>query len=883
MCRFHNGGMVAPVSKHRLPRTVIPRHYELKLIPDLATSTYEGEVSIDIEVRQMQSEIVLNASGTAGTETNPKPDMVIHSAVLSSEDGTSMDGCIALDPANERVAVKLHGTAGRGNWKLTLKFSGTLNDKLKGFYRSRYNDVNGVERVLACTQFESTDARRAFPCFDEPALKSTFSVSLVVDEKLQAVSNCQVTKVTTVDGGKKQVDFARTMKMPTYVLAFVVGDLEVSKPISVDGVDVRIWTIPGKQHLTGFSKEIAAYSLRYFKKYFGRPYPGDKLDLLGIPDFAAGAMENLGCVTFRETALLVDPATASQAGMDRVAEVVAHEIAHMWFGDLVTMEWWDGLWLNEAFATFMAAKCVDSWKKAWGVWEKFALSRGAAMRTDALKATRPIQFTVNHPDEAAAMFDVLTYEKGCSVMRMLEQYLGEETFREGIALYMDRHAYGNTTGEDLWAALSESSGQDVAKIMEGWVYKPGFPVISVSKDDTAGSVTLGQRPFKFLAEAVDASQLWTVPVFLRAKTAEGIIEQKFLLADAEKTFHLGEGLEWVVVNAGGHGFVRVMYDAELASALTTKAMDTLSIAERYNLLADSWACVRAGMSKSDNFLAIAKLFAGETDPNVWAAIVGPLAGIRDMLPAANRPGYEAMVRGLLRPSFDRLGWTPAADESVHTRELRATIISALADTGNDVSVQKEAAARYAAWKADRSAVDPNLLSTLIGICASNGDAELHKEYFEAFRKAATPQEEQHFLGGLASFSDAALLKETLSHTLDPQKIRTQDAPFTVASVMRNDAGTEHAWDFIKANWDRMVTLYPESGLVRMCQAVSALDEPELEKDALAFFAAHEIPSGKKAIDQALEQLRINVLFKARESAPLCTAFAAPAAAPAVTE
>lgn len=874
MCRYHNdSGAHLRVPQHRLPDTVVPKHYDLRLSPDLASASYEGEVSIDILLKQAASEIELNASGTAAEGENTSPDLTVKSAFLTARDGTRFDCRISCDPQNEKLKLQVQGTVGKGSWKLHIAFAGRLNDKLKGFYRSRYKDQNGDDQVLACTQFEATDARRAFPCFDEPAMKATFQVTLVVDRDLEAVSNTRVLSSKQLAGGKKQLRFARTIKMSTYLLAFVVGKLKATKPVDVDGVKVRVYTIPGKEHLTSFAHEIAAYSLRYFTRYFGCPYPGDKMDLLSIPDFAAGAMENLGCVTFREESLLVDPQTASQRALDRVAEVVAHEIAHMWFGDLVTMDWWDGLWLNEAFATFMAAKCVDSWKQNWGVWEKFALARGTAMRTDALNSTRPIQFTVNHPDEAAAMFDVLTYEKGCSVMRMLEQYLGEESFRRGIAAYMDRHAYSNTKGDDLWKALSEASGQNVKSIMDGWVLKPGFPLVSARKADTAGSITVSQKPFKFLeAECTSAPQTWSMPLFLRAKTAEGEISKTFLIQEQEETLYLGEGLEWVLVNAGGHAFCRVSYEKQLADALTNSALSEMSVVERYNLLADSWACVRAGLSSTSDFLDMARLFAAEEDPNVWSAIIGALNSIREILPEGNRKSFETMVRELLRPLYTKLSFSTAASETAQIRELRASVIEALAHTGNDSEVKEKACELFAQWKQDRKVLDPNLVGSIIGICAANGDAELFDELASLLEKSVTPQDEQHFLRGLASFSDSSLLLKTLENALDPQKIRTQDAPFTVAAVMRNQAGKQHAWSFIKTNWQKLQSLYPESGLVRMCQAVSALDEAHQEEEVRDFFDANEVPSGRKQILQALEQLRINVLFRSREQASLLTSF-----------
>lgn len=870
MCWLHKSSSNAcrTVNKHRLPRTVVPQSYEITLAPDLAEATFYGEVYIDVLVHEPTSEIVLNAL-----------ELNILGAKITNADGSSFDAAVTLDEKLERASLKVNGRIGKGAWRLYLNFNGRLNDKLRGFYRSTYEDEAGVEQVIASTQFEATDARRAFPCFDEPNFKATFKVSLVVDKDLAAISNGRVVSEREIGNGKKQVDFAPTMKMSTYIVAFVVGKLASTKAINIDGVEVRAWCIPGKEHLTKFGLETASFALRYFCKYFGRPYPGgDKIDLLAIPDFDMGAMENLGCITFRETAMLVDPAQASQGDLEWVANTVAHELAHMWFGNLVTMDWWHGIWLNEAFATFMAYKAVHAWKNHWDIWDKFALSRSSAMRTDSLKSTRPVEFSVDHPDEAKAMFDVLTYEKGCSIMHMLEQFVGEEPFRQGIALYMERHAFGNTDGADLWVALEATTNEPVGKIMSSWIFSPGFPELSVQEADTNGSIVITQKPFKFLADAVDPSLIWQVPLFLRAQTKDGVVEKKVLLKDRETVVYLGEDLKWVIANAGGHSFVRVGYSPVLNATLGFLALPQMSVVERFNFVSDTWAQVRSGACSSREFLRLVQLFLEETDPNVWSCITGPLGHMHDLLQAAEKPQFESMVRDLLSPCYARLGWKAAKKEDAKLSELRARVIHCLAITGNDPEVLEKARAAYTAYKADPKSLDPNLIDTVLGICAHFGDAALYDEMFASFKAAETPQDEQNFLSALADFRQPDLVARTLNHTINPDSIRTQDAPYTLSGLMANEDAARAAWSFIKEHWDKLEEMYPESAWTDMCESVSSLDDPELEADVLAFYAGRNLKSARQAVDQSLEFLRVNVLLRARETQPLAARFACQPAA-----
>ncbi|HYN98045.1 MAG TPA: M1 family metallopeptidase, partial [Actinomycetota bacterium] len=422
--------------RYRLPRNVVPSRYELTLEPDLQAARFLGEVSIQVDVREPLDEILLNAKELEIDE------------VWLERNGTRLEASASFETDTERCRLKLSGTADAGAWTLHSRFRGILNDKLEGFYRSSFTDPEGKDRVIATTQFESTDARLAFPCWDEPDLKATFAVTLVVPDGVLALSNgAEVSNEPTGDG-RRRVVYAETMKMSTYLVAFVVGPLGITDPVDASGTPLRVAYPPGRDNLTDFALESGAFALKYFAGYYGIAYPADKLDLVAIPDFAAGAMENLGCITFRETALLVDPEGATQQELQRVADVVHHEIAHRWFGDLVTMRWWNGLWLNEAFATFMEMKCTDAFRPQWDRWVDFGISRTAAFEVDSLESTRPIEFEVVSPKDADGMFDILTYEKGAAVLRMLEQYLGEDAFRDGVREYLKSNAYGNTDTTD---------------------------------------------------------------------------------------------------------------------------------------------------------------------------------------------------------------------------------------------------------------------------------------------------------------------------------------------------------------------------------------------------------------------------------------------------
>jgi puromycin-sensitive aminopeptidase len=843
------------VDPYRLPRHVVPTRYELRLEPDLPAHAFTGRETVTVTVVEPTAEILLNAV-----------ELDVTDARIAPATGESLTGRIELDEALERCRLIFPRQLEPGTWRLQLAFQGTLNDKLRGFYRSTYQDQQGQAKLLAATQFEATDARRAFPCWDEPDFKAVFASTLVIDPALTAVSNTRVV-AEAVEAGRKVVQFAETIRMSTYLVAFVVGELEASRPVAVGQTALRVWSVPGKQPLSAFGQAIGAFSLGFFEDYYGIAYPGDKLDLLAIPDFASGAMENLGAITFRETALLVDEKAATHAELERVADVVAHENAHMWFGDLVTMSWWNGLWLNEAFATFMEMLAVDAWKPQWQRWTTFGVSRAAALSVDGLRSSRPIEYPVRAPKDADAMFDVLTYEKGASVLRMLEQHIGPPVFRDGVRRYLRAHAHANADTGDLWTALGEAARQPVPDLMDGWIFQPGYPLLSVAREGRR--LTLRQQHFTYLAEPAGAKghpapRHWQVPLQVRLVAGGRVETRRLLMKEESLGLDLPAGVESIVVNEGGHGFYRVRYAPDLLEALLSW-LDRLAAIERFNLVNDAWATTVAGLMPVADYLDLTGRFRHEKDRNVWAVIVESFQSLYRLVEPAGRPRFEALVRDRLAPMVAALGWMPQAGEDELTRQLRGDLLRAMGTTGNDPAIQREAAALYARSLKQPEAVDPNVLPALIAILAYVGDRGRYEDFYRRFRQAATPQEERRYLYALAAFRLPELLEETLTRSLSDD-IRKQDAPFLIRLVLGNVYGRERAWAFVKAQWDRMDRLFPKQGQRRMLEGIAGLTTPELEQDVHRFVAERKIDLGGKTLEQYLEQLRIGVAFTQRETA-----------------
>jgi puromycin-sensitive aminopeptidase len=825
----------------------------LTIEPNIDDASFRGEETVAVEVVEAVDEIVLNAL-----------DLEIRSAWLEGADGGQRrDVVVSYDVPNERAVLSLDGRAEPGAWVLHASFEGELNDKLVGFYRSTFTDDDGDEHALAVTQFEATHARQAFPCWDEPEMKAVFSVALVVPEHLTALSNAGVLANEVLGDGRRRVEFADTMKMSTYLVAFVVGPLQLTGAVDVDNTPVRVAYVNDNEAITRFALESAAFGLAYFADYYGIVYPGDKVDLVAVPDFAFGAMENLGCITFREVLLLVDPERATQPELQNVADVIHHELAHMWFGDLVTMKWWNGIWLNEAFATFMEMKCTDAFRPEWQRWVNFGLSRTAAFDVDALSTTRPIEFEVVSPHDAEGMFDVLTYEKGAAVLRMLEQYLGEDEFRDGIRHYLATHQFGNTETTDLWDAIEASTGEPVRQIMDSWIFQGGYPVVEAELI-APRTLRLRQERFTYAPDAPPSDggeQLWAVPIRFSYDRNGERVHDRVLLTQREQDVPLPVDVEWVQIDSGASGFYRTRYVGALRRALLGR-LDELSDLERYNLVDHEFAFTVAGRSRAAEFCEFARSFADDTDLSVWRRLAGAFAALDRVVDDEARPSFQATIRALAAPALQRMGHAPRKNESAVLRQRRAVIFELLGTTGADDDVRARARAIHESSLNQPDSVDPELAAAAVTVIAESGTSEEFRAFVDLWRKTDNPQEQLRYLYALPRFHHDATFEEILDLSLS--EVRTQNAPFVLARALANQTHGATAWDFVRRNWTTLLERFPSSTIVRMAEGLRWLVEaaPDIE----AFFAEHPVPQGTKTMAQHLERLHVNVNLHEREHA-----------------
>jgi puromycin-sensitive aminopeptidase len=852
----------------RLPGFALPRRYAIRLAPNLAEATFTGEESVEVEILAVTDELVLNAVELGIEQASLAEGWQANGDAPA---GAGVDLEVGLDEATEFLHLRAPGELAPGRYTLHIVFSGVLNDRLCGFYKSTYRDDDDVEHMIATTQFEETDARRAFPCFDEPAMKAVFSITLDVPADQFAVSNSgEISSEALPDGGRR-VTFADTIVMSTYIVAFVVGPLTATEPVLADGVAIRVVHIPGKENLTAPAIECAAHALSFYSEYFGIPYPSDKLDLVALPDFAAGAMENLGCVTFREAVLLADPASTSRLELQRIAEVVEHEIAHMWFGDLVTMRWWNGIWLNEAFATFMSLLCQDSYRPEWNCFTGFSRAKGGALAVDGLHATRPIEVPVNRPEEAAAMFDVLTYEKGAGVLWMLERYVGAETFRNGVRRYLAAHLNDNTETTDLWDAIeAEAPADQIRAVMDSWIFQGGYPVIDAAPGDNE-HLTLTQAPFAYLATDVAPEDSaigdsWLIPALYRSP---GHAEQRVLIG-AEPSV-ISRDASAVVVNSGAAGFYRVNYDSELLTPLVND-LALLEPGERYNLIADLWALALAGRGALANFFAVINHLADEAEPDVWSVVVGALGLCDRVITAENRPLLASFVRQVLQPQLERVGWTAKPGEGEQLPLLRALLVSALGTIGEDEAVIGEARALFAMDHERGESIDADLATAVLTIVASHATRTEFEQILTRMRHPLSPIDENRHLNSLASVTDPQLAAEVLE--LCNSEIRTQNAPYLLGAMLRSRAVGASTWSFLEAHFSEFSERFPANSIHRMLDGVTnliAVDAGDGVPDPgtiKAFCVAHVEPARLRLIGQSLERLSVNTAFAVRSQQAL---------------
>ncbi len=817
----------------RLPTGVLPRRYDLTISPDLDASTFDGRVVISVDVLEPTDEIVLHSK-----------ELNILAAAI---DGAS--AAVDFRPDVDQLVLSAGRTLGPGAAIVEIVYSAQISHGLLGFYRSTFTDADGNERVLAATQFEAPHARAAFPCFDEPSFKAVFGVTLEVADGLCALSNGPEIHREAIDDDRIRVTFGDTIAMSTYLVAWVVGPLEVTEPVDAGGVAVRVAYAPGKAHLTKFALDVGSFAIQFFADYYDIPYPGEKCDLVALPDFSFGAMENLGCVTFRETRLLLDPEQSTLDEMSGAALTIVHEVAHMWFGDLVTMKWWNGIWLNEAFATFMEHLGVDAYKPEWRTWDSFALGRAAALDVDALAHTRTVEYEVRTPSDADGMFDVLTYQKGGSVLRMLERWLGADAFRAGVRRYLSTYQLSNTETTDLWDALEQATGEPVRRIMDSWIFQPGFPALHPDGE------RITQRRFAYEG---GGSEHYAVPVLARVHTGDNVETRTLLLATEAAPLDIGD--ETAVLNAGGEGFYRVAYPVDWRARLLDG--NVLEPLERFTLVDDLWALVLAGDATAADFVDTAQRFSGETDLVVWRGLAGSLRACGRLVEGDAFGALRRIVGELVAPSMARLGWNGGAADDDRTRQLRGTIISLLGAFVGDA----DAIARARSIVATPDGVDADIAAASVNVIAAVGTDQDFALYLRrSADPAASPQEQLRYLYALGDFPDEALVLRAMEHAVSPA-VRPQNAPFVLQRALRNREHGPAAWEFVRDNWDEIRKQVSGSLAVRMIEGATWLVDDESANDIPAFLDAHPIPEATRTIAQNMDRLRVHRAAVQRERA-----------------
>jgi aminopeptidase N/puromycin-sensitive aminopeptidase len=834
------------VLAQRLPAGVRPEHYSLTLTPDLRAATFSGEETIDVILDAPSKTVTLNAA------------QIKFLRVESRSGGASQVASVSLDESKEQATFTFAEELPAGKVSLAIQYTGILNDKLRGFYLSKTKTRN-----YAVTQFEPTDARRAYPSFDEPALKATYDVTLVVDSGDTAISNTNI--ISDQPGpiaGKHTLRFATTPKMSTYLVAFLVGDFKCAEGKS-DGVPIRACSTPDKVELTKFALESAKYVLHYYNDYFGIKYPMPKLDMVALPDFEAGAMENFGCITYRETDLLVDSKTGAVPAKKRVAVVVAHEMAHQWFGDMVTMQWWDNLWLNEGFATWMQTKPLAEWKPEWNYPQDDAQDLDQTLNLDSQKTTRTIRATANTPDEINEMFDGIAYGKAGAVIGMVEHYIGKEAFRQGVHNYLQAHLYANATAEDFWNAQTANSHLPVDKIMSSFVTHPGVPLLTLSERQASG-VPVSQSRF-FLSAPATAEHMgtdgaahpeqdWTVPVCL--KTSDKPICRLLTPEDSSIPLPMDVAMPMLYANAGAKGYYRTLYTPQQYKAIVAKAETALTPPERIGLLGDRWALVRSGLATVGGYLDLVLALKQDANGAVLDLVHQQLQKVdADIATDEDRMEFAAVVRRQFGPVYAALG-SPVKGEPYDRQQLRGTLFEMLGAAG-DPAVLAEAqqlTARVFAVdnKKDRT-LDATLSDSAVLVSARNGDAALYDKVLALSRNSGDPGEKTDALRMLGRFRDPALVTRTLDYLVSGE-VRNQDTWIVLVALLRDRPTRDQTWDYMQKNWDKVHAQLTVSSGAEVVRATGNFCTVARRDEVISFFATHKIEASERTLAKAVDSI-----------------------------
>lgn len=837
----------------QLPKAVRPIRYAIRIEPDIENASFQGEETIQIDVKSQAQALVLNSSG-----------LEITKAELLGSASTPLTP--KLNKAHQTLTLTPPGPLPSGKYSVRLIFRGKLSEQPGGLYLARYQ-VGGKQKLALATHMEATYARQMFPCWDEPAFRAAFQLTAVVPSKHVVVSNTPIERERPLDSGRKEVSFAETPTMASYLVAFVSGELEELCD-EVKGVRLRVLTTPGKREQARYALEATKKILPFYNDYFGTPYPLKKLDQIALPNTSAGAMENWGAIIYNDNTMLFDPSSSSHATKERVFSVLAHEIAHQWFGNLVTMAWWDNLWLNEGFASWLGTKATERFNPEWRIWVRAAESRECAMKLDALSTTHPIQQPVTDESQTDDAFDQITYSKGQAFLRMLEAWLGEETFRGGIRRYIQEHAYSNTTTADLWNALEKSTSKPVRAMASGWTEQPGFPVID-ARETSDGKIVLSQSRFT-IHQQNPASLCWKVPVAL------GCIGQpekrEMLLLENEP--QEAAGASWPLkVNFGSDGYFRTAYSPKLFGALQEVVMK-LSEEDRLNLLNDTWALVQSGQRPVTQYLELVAALSDERSPSVIESFGGTLGFIHHLY-RAKRWGaptqhageaFDRWAIAVLRKPFNRLGWESRAGESELDGQLRGSLVATLGSLG-DKEIQREAVAqfeRFAKNPADPALLPGDLRSAVLGIAGRLGGESRFNQLHEMARKQDSFEQKRMLYKAMARTEDPQLIAKTLALALTDELIPAAAARL-VQTVADDETQTDTAWRFAREHLPALLAKVSSSlgsnayvpNIFRNFADASRAEE--LEKFAVKNLPAAVAPNVAKAADE----IRFNAEFASR--------------------